>query len=167
MRKPRTVLASVGMFAGITAGLAALFTPTAQATGPVTDRPAQHTVAAPNPARDCTRVPADVRELCTWVSAQTPYAYVGKGGGLNQVAGGNLIVNEIAHSGLTKREMRSALRGHSNAYTKHVFNTRSIAVDLSSLARLCGTDGQFVVGFIDDDGRKGGSKSTRVEIDCP
>lgn len=159
---------SFKVYATITAGLVALFTPTAQAvSGQGGERPAKATAAASNPARDCTRVPNDVRELCTWVSAQTPYAYVGKGGGLNQVAAGNLIVNEIAHSGLTPREMRSALRGHSAAYTKHVFNTRSITLDLTSLAKLCGTDGQYIVGRIDDDGRRGGTKSTRVEIDCP
>jgi hypothetical protein len=153
MRKNRTVLASVGMFAGITAGLVALFAPTAQATGD--QAPARH-------SRDCTRVPADVRTLCTGVRGQLPYTYAGSGG-LNQVVSGQLIVQEIAHSGLTPREMRSALRGHTAAYRAHVLNTRTVAVDLTSLARLCGTDGQFVVGFTDD----GGRKSTRVGIDCP
>ena len=164
MRMTRSFMA----FAGITAGLVTLFTPTAQATSPsLTHRPAKTAATAPNPAHNCARVPANVRDLCTQVNTQVPYAYVGKGGGLNQAVGGNLIVNEITHSGLTQREMRSALRGESLAYRKHFLNTRTIAVDLTSLAALCGTDGQFIVGRTDDDGKPGGSKSTRVEIDCP
>jgi len=158
MRISRTLTA----FVGVTAGLVALFTPTAQATSDQAPVKARH-----SHADDCKRVPADVRTLCGWVRGQLPYAYAGSGGGLNQVVSGQLIIREVAHSGLTPREQRSALRGHAAAYRKHVLTTRTIAVDLTSLAKLCGTDGQFIVGRIDDDGKPGGSKSTRVEIDCP
>lgn len=160
MRISRTLAA----FTGITAGLAALFAPTAQATS---DRAAARPAAVHSHADDCKRVARADRPLCATVRGQFPYAYVGDGGGLNQMAAGRLLVQEIVHGGLTAWEERDALRGAARSYREHATHTRSIVVDLKSLAALCGTDGQFTVGFSDDDGRPGGSKSDRVEIDCP
>lgn len=162
MRKNRKLRVSVGVFAGITAGLVGLFTPTAQATS---DQGSARPAARHSHASDCRLVPADVRALCRTVSGQLPYAYAGTGGGLNQMAAGRLLVREIVHGGLTGAEERDALRGAARDYRAHVTNTRAIVLDVDSLAALC-EEGEFRVGLTDDDGRPGGKRSVSAAVDC-
>lgn len=138
-------------FAGITLGMIGLFAPTAQATGPRTD---------------CSRVAAADRSLCRAVRAQVAYAFATEGA-LITVPNGRALVKEITHDGLTRREMHAALVGEASGYVQHVTGARSVAVDLGSLKKYHGSDAQYVVGFEDADGKPGGKRLDRVEIDLP
>lgn len=123
--------------------------------------------AAPKPD-DCRLVAKADRTLCQQVRQQTAYAYVTRGGNLVYVPDGRTLVREeVTHAGLTKAEMRSYLRGYVRSYARHAVNTRSVTVDLSSLRRAYGTDAQYTVGFSDRDGKRGGQKDNRVELDLP
>lgn len=136
---------------GTLIGFATLFAPSVQ--------------AAPKPD-DCNRVAKTDRALCRAVKAQVAYAFA-VNSGINYTANGRALVHEITHQGLTKGEMHSYLAGEALTYRQHVTGTRSVAVDMNSLRTYHGTDAQWIVGFEDADGRPGGAKEDRVEIDLP
>lgn len=115
---------------------------------------------------DCNRVAKADRSLCRMVQGQFPYAYV-TDGGLNQIVSGRKLVREITHQGLTRGEMRSALRGEAAAYRKHATGTQAIVVDLGALRKHEGTDAVYTVGFEDRDGKPGGAKDVRVTLVRP
>lgn len=121
--------------------------------------------AAPKPD-DCNRVAKADRTLCQRVKAQLPYAYVTPSG-IAYTVGGKTLVREITHQGLTTREMHSYLHGEATAYREYATGSRSVVVNLASLRRHHGTDAQYTVGFTDRDGKPGGAKDDRVDLDLP
>lgn len=138
-------------FAGILGGLGMLLAPSSQ--------------AAPN-LGDCKRVAVADRALCQQVKRQVAYVYFTEGGTAG-VAKGSVLVREITHQGLTKREMHSYLTGEALAYAQHVTQANAVAIDLTSLRKHHGSDVQVIVGFTDVDGKPGGKKRNRVELDLP
>lgn len=146
----KTIIAAI---AGVLTGAGLLFAPTAE--------------AAPKPD-DCRIVAKADRSLCRTVKAQVAYAYVTKGGNLVYVPNGRALVkHEVTHAGLTKRGMHAYLKGYAFDYAKHVTHARSVAVDLGSLRKAYGSDAEFAVGFEDVDGKPGGAKNDRVELNLP
>lgn len=106
--------------------------------------------------------------LCQQVRRQMAYAYVTKGGNLVQMANGNTLVrSEVVNAGLTKPEMHSALVGYARDYAKHANRNVAVVVDIASLRNAYGTDAQYNVGFEDVDGKPGGKKAPRVDLDLP
>lgn len=137
-------------FAGITAGLIALFTPTAQAT-------------SPQPADHCKRVARADRALCHQVQRQHPYGHVGATSSWS-VPSGRAIVRDITHSGLTKTDMHYALKAEAASYRANVTHVR---VNMDAVLKRCGSDGQMIVRLVDEDGKPDGRKLTEKVIDCP
>lgn len=143
----------IAAFAGVVAGVGLLLAPSAE--------------AAPRPD-DCRLVGKADRSLCQTVKRQVAYAYVTKGGNLVSVPNGRALVKyEVTHAGLSKREMHEYLKGYAFDYAKHVTRARSVAVDLGSLRKAYGSDAEFAVGFEDADGKPGGAKNDRVDLNLP
>lgn len=127
--------------------------------------PAATTRPVPNV---CHKVAKADYGLCQQVRRQLMYAYVTKGGNLNQVADGqSLVREEVVGAGLTKAEMHTALLGYAKDYDKHVNRAKAVAVDLDSLRGAYGTDTRYGVGFYDIDGKPGGKKVFDVTLDLP
>lgn len=129
-------------FAGISAGLLALFGVQAQASTPRTH----------NHATDCKIVaPAD-RALCKRVQTFHSYgSYDGNQHAYWSVDSGTVNVHELTHDGLTKAEMHAALVGYSREYAAYV---TAVPVNMDSMVRKCGnTDGRWVVSYRDEDGK--------------
>lgn len=145
-------------FAGITAGLVALFTATATASGA--------TQGNPLPA-DCKRVAVADQTLCHKVYLQHPFgAAYGSGDNISGWSNpsGKVIVKEVTHDGLTKREIHDGLVANADEYRLWV---TGVPVNMDSIVRKCGnTDGQWVIRFHDEDGKPGGRKLTYKYIDC-
>jgi hypothetical protein len=143
----RKILAAI---AGIGTGLLMLFAPSASgASG----------------ADDCARVaPAD-RKLCGMVKRQHSYgAYYGDPHAYWSVPDGRTLVHELTHQGMTKAEMHAGLRGMAKEYQEYVTH---VTVNMDALVKKCGnTDGQWVIGYRDEDGRPGGTKLTYKRIVC-
>lgn len=138
-------------FAGITAGLITLFTATTSASG------------APTHRNDCDIVRKADRLLCERVKLQHPYGAAYGDGGWS-APGGKVIVHEITHQGLTAREMHDYLVMEADDYRLWV---TGVPVNMDDIVRKCGnTDGQWVVGFRDEDGKPGGVKLTVKKIRC-
>lgn len=126
------------------------------------------TAAAASKPDDCRLVAKADRTLCAAVKAQKPYAYATRGGNFVEVPSGRVLVHdEVTHAGLTKAEMRSALRGYAADYAGHVTNARAVVIDLGSVLKYHGSDAQVVAGFRDRDGKPGGAKDNRIELDLP
>lgn len=142
-------------FTGIIAGFGLLLGLTSTGAG-----------AAPQPD-DCNRVAKSDRALCQQVKGQFPYAYVTRGGNVAQVVSGKVLVREITHQGLTKGEMHSYLTGEATQYRRYATGSQSVVINLASLRNAYGTDAQYDVGFHDVDGKPGGKKDIRVELDLP
>lgn len=138
-------------FAGILAGLGMLLAPSSQ--------------AAPQ-LGDCKRVAVADQPLCLQVKGQFPYAYATEGG-IGYVVEGRLLVREITHQGLTKRETHSALIGEANAYRRYATGARAVVVNLDTLVKHHGRDAQYDVGIRDLDGKPGGAWKPRVQLDLP
>lgn len=124
------------------------------------------TATAASKPDSCTRVAKADRTLCAKVKRQIAYAYATEGGFV-EVPNGRALVKDITHQGLTKTEMHSYLRGEALAYKRHVTDARSVAVDLGSVLKHHGSDAQVIAGFHDRDGKPGGKKDNRVELDLP
>lgn len=99
--------------------------------------------AAPKPD-DCRRVAKADWSLCQRVKGQFPYTYA-TDGGLNQIVEGRVLVREITHQGLTKREMHSYLTGEAAAYRRYATGSRSIVVNLDSLRKHYGPSAHYEV----------------------
>lgn len=141
-------------FTGITTGFLALMAVTATPT-----------TAAPQ-LGDCKRVATADQALCLQVKGQFPYAYATEGG-IGYVVEGKLLVREITHQGLTKREMHSALVGEARAYHRYATGARSVVINLDSIVKHHGRDAQYDVGIRDTDGKPGGAWKVRVQLDLP
>jgi hypothetical protein len=150
--KSRTALA----FAGITAGLLALFGVSAQASTP----------RAHNHATDCKIVAAADRALCKRVQTFHSYgSYNGNEHAYWSVDSGIVNVHELTHDGLSKAEMHAALVGYDKEYAAYVTH---VSVNMDSMVAKCGnTDGRWVISYRDEDGRPGGTKLTYKRIVCP
>lgn len=120
--------------------------------------------AAPKPD-DCNRTAKADRALCQRVKAQHPYAYATPSL-MVYTPSGRALVHEITHQGLTHREIHSALTGEASNYRAHT-KGRTVLLDMASVLRHHGSDAQVTVGFTDADGRPGGTKHDRVELDLP
>jgi hypothetical protein len=138
-------------FAGITAGMIALFGATAQAsTAKVTG--------------DCARVAKADRKLCTAILRHHSYGAVLPGGGSTFTPNGRALVHELTHQGLTKTELHAGLRAIDADYRA---NVTAVPVNMDALVRKCGnTDGRYVVSYQDADGHPGGLKLTHVVAQC-
>lgn len=163
-RKSRFTLA----FAGITAGLVAMFGVNAEASTP--KAPAPTTVAtvkrAPhNHATDCNIVAAADRALCKKVQTFHPYgAWYGTNAAYWTVPSGIVNVHELTHDGLTKFEMHAQLEGYAVEYREWV---TAVPVDMDAIYKKChNTDGRWIVSYHDEDGRPGGLKLTYKRIVC-
>lgn len=119
--------------------------------------------ATATPANDCDRVAAADRKLCRIVRAQHAYAFPTETG-ITEVASGKAIVHEITHGGLSKTEMHAGLSAATAGYQLHV---TAVPVSMDWLVKRCGnTDGRWIVGYRDADGKPGGVKITVVRADC-
>lgn len=125
-------------FAGITAGLLALFAYTAPDAGATT------------PKTDCTRVATTDRPLCATVRAQHAYGWTDEvGNPQNWQANGRALVHEITHGGYSKSEMHDALTGAHRDYRAYVTD---ISFNLDTLRKTCGhTHGAYGVQYIKGD----------------
>jgi hypothetical protein len=105
-------------------GFAALFAPTAEATGK---------------ADDCTLVATADAALCRSVKAQQAYSYLTGGGALVTVPKGAVLVKDITHDGLSKPQMYAALKGEAADYREHVTDgvCRKGQRDHGDYNRLC------------------------------
>ena len=138
-------------FAGIITVLSLLLAPTTQ--------------AAPQ-LGDCKRVAVADQPLCLTVKAQAAYAFA-TASGFHYRPNGKAVVREITHQGNTKREMHSALVQEAASYAAHYTRARAVVVDMGSVLKHHGSDAQVIVGFRDADGKPGGVKRDRVQLDLP
>lgn len=139
-------------FAGITAGFIALFTATASAEG------------APQHRSDCSRVAKADQPLCRVILGQQAYGWVNPDGSEIITPRGRVLIRELTHDGLTYREMHHGVVSINREYRLHV---TAVPVNMNSIVKKCGnTDGQWVVSFVDEDGKPGGVKLTKKVIDC-
>lgn len=132
-------------FAGIGAGLLALITPNAQATG------------GHNHADDCKIVAKADRTLCAQVQRQHAYGWTygphGESVALNPP--GTVDVHDATHQGLTRAEIHDYLTGYRAQYREHVTHVR---VNANALRPGC----RWVVDVI----RVDGVKVTRKRTAC-
>lgn len=138
-------------FAGITAGMLALFGITAQAD-------ATDTLPA-----DCHRVATADRTLCHRVYLQHPYGAAYGSGGWS-APNGKALVREITHQGYTKAEMHDALVAEASNYRLWV---TAVPVNMDDIKLKCGSKGgAWVIDLRDEDGKPGGVKLTRKRVVC-
>jgi hypothetical protein len=159
-------LTALRAFTGITAVFTALYGFQAQAATP--RAPHSH-------ASDCKRVAKADRKLCAQVQAQHSYgAYYGDPHAYWSNPNGRVLVHELTHDDLTQGEMRAGLRGYAAEYREWV---TAVPVNMDAMVKKCGnTDGQWVVGYVDEDdladgklngnGKRGGLKLTYARIVC-
>jgi hypothetical protein len=143
-------------FAGVTAGMLALFGITASADA----SPAKHSHTS-----DCKRVAARDYALCRRVQLQHAYGVVNPDGSSVSTPNGRVIVHEITHDGLpTDAEMRAGLQGAALDYRAAV---TAVTVNMDAMVRKCGNpDGRWVVQYRDEDGKPGGVTLTLKRIVC-
>ena len=143
-------------FAGITAGLLALFGVSAEASTP----------RAHDHAADCRLVAAADRALCKRVQTFHSYgSYSGDQHAYWTVPSGIVNVHELTHDDLTKAEMHAGLKGYEKEYREYV---TAVPVNMDSMVNKCGnTDGRWVISYRDEDGKPGGTELTYKRIVCP
>lgn len=114
--------------------------------------------------RACKPFPAKYRPMCAKVYAQHPFGSADADGGMWSAPAGPVIIAEITGQGLAMGEMIDYLKGARRDYLDNVVR---VPLNMDRLKAKCGYDGQYVVKFLDEDGRPGGRKLTQIITDCP
>lgn len=124
---------------------------------------AQASTTKPN---DCNRVATADHLLCLKVQLQHPYgrSFDGKRENAWTEPSGKKIVYTITHSGYTKQQMHDSLKLEADEYK---YNVTDVPVSMDAITFECGdTNGQWVVSFVDADGKPGGTQLTYKHIVC-
>ena len=122
--------------------------------------------ATASPKADCDRVASADRKLCKAVRAQHAYGafYDNDFDASWSNPNGRALVHEITHDGLSKAQMHDALTAYAAEYRQYV---TAVQVNMDVMVKRCGnTDGQWIIGYRDEDGKPGGTKLTYKRIVC-